>query len=212
MEPGRRRRAPWLEAESFGDESAPLRSESGEPVEVELDLVWETAGIPFRWRQSSRYEIPCRVSGRVRVGEEKLDLEGARGQRDHSWGNRDWWATDWMWSAFHLDDGTHTHAVALPQVPGMGVGYVQQGDELTEVESATATHEIAGNGLVDSARIETGPDELELEVEPLVFGALRLEAPDGRVSHFPRAMARLARPGRVGALPAPVQVQMGPAP
>ena len=49
------------------------------------------------------------------------------GQRDHSWGSRDWWAFDWMWSALHLDDGTHTHAVAIPQLPGFGVGYVQRG-------------------------------------------------------------------------------------
>jgi hypothetical protein len=32
---------------------------------------------------------------------------------------------------------------------------------------------------------------LDLDVEPLAFGALRLEAPDGRVSMFPRAMCRV---------------------
>ena len=30
-----------------------------------------------------------------------------------------------------------------------------------------------------------------LEVEPLAFAPLRLISPDGRVSHFPRAMCRL---------------------
>jgi hypothetical protein len=52
-------------------------------------------------------------------------------------------------------------------------------------------------GLVTSARIELG--DLLVEVQPLAFGPLRLEAPDGRVSEFPRAMcAVLAADGRSG--------------
>jgi hypothetical protein len=185
-------------AAAHADESAPLRSESGEPVEIELDLVWQTDGIPYAWRQSTRYEIPCRVSGTVRVGDEQIDFEGP-GQRDHSWGARDWWAVDWMWSGLHLEDGTHLHAVGVPQMPGYGVGYVQRDGSLSEIEAVTATETIAGNGLIEEARIETGPEELNLEVEPLAFGALRLEAPDGRVSMFPRAMCRItADDGRRG--------------
>jgi hypothetical protein len=177
-------------AQSHADESAPLRGESGDPVEIELDLTWETDGIPYAWRQSTRYEIPCRVTGTVRVGEETVDFSG-QGQRDHSWGARDWWAVDWMWSGVHLTDGTHVHAVGVPQMPGYGVGYVQRGEELTEIEAVTATETVAENGLIIEARIELGPGDLSLEVEPLAFGALRLEAPDGRVSLFPRAMCNL---------------------
>jgi hypothetical protein len=175
---------------AHADDSAPLRGEAGEPVEIALDLTWETDGTPYAWRQSTRYEIPCRVSGTVRVGEETIAFSGP-GQRDHSGGARDWWAVDWMWSALHLEDGTHTHAVGVPQMPGYGVGYVQRGEELDEIASVTATEDVAANGLVTAARIESGPDELVAEIEPLAFGALRLEAPDGRVSHFPRAMCRV---------------------
>jgi hypothetical protein len=173
--------------EAHADESAPLRNEHGEPVEVALDLVWETDGIPYAWRQSTRYEIPCRVTGTVRVGDEEIAFSGP-GQRDHSWGARDWWATDWMWNAFHFEDGTHTHAVGIPQMPGFGVGYVQRDGEISEIQSVTATEEIAGNGLIRMANVLSGPDPMELTVEPLAFGALRLVAPDGRVTHFPRAM------------------------
>jgi hypothetical protein len=43
------------------------------------------------------------------------------------------------------------------------------------------------------------PPGLELEIEPLAFAPLRLASPDGRVSHFPRAMCRLrADDGREG--------------
>ncbi len=186
-------------AQAHADESAPLRGEAGDPVELELDLVWDADGIPYAWRQSTRYEIPCRVAGTVRVGSEELALSGP-GQRDHSWGARDWWAVDWMWSALHLDDGTHTHAVGVPQMPGYGVGYLQRGEELSEISSVTATEELAGNGLIARARIEASPGDLDLQVEPLAFGAILLTAPDGRVSHFPRAMCRVQNAdGRRGA-------------
>jgi hypothetical protein len=184
--------------QAHADESAPLRAESGEPVEVELDLVWETDGVPYAWRQSTRYEIPCRVSGTVRVGDEEIAVSGP-GQRDHSWGARDWWAVDWMWSGLHLADGTHTHAVGVPQMPGYGVGYVQREGTMTEITSVTATEKVAANGLITAAQIVSGPEELKLAVEPLAFGALRLDAPDGRVSMFPRAMCRVhSHDGREG--------------
>jgi hypothetical protein len=186
-------------AEAYDDPAACLRGEHGSPVELELELVWETDGIPYAWRQSTRYEIPCRVSGTVHVGGERIEFSG-QGQRDHSWGARDWWAVDWMWSALHLDDGTHTHAVGVPQMPGYGVGYVQRGEELTEITAVTAEQQIGSDGLVsDTAAISSSPPELRLEVEPLAWGPLRLEAPDGRLSLFPRAMCRVrAEDGREG--------------
>ncbi len=185
-------------AQAHADPSAPLRGEQGDPVAVRLELVWETVAIPYAWRQSTRYEIPCRVSGTVRIGDEEIGFAGP-GQRDHSWGGRDWWAIDWMWSALHLDDGTHTHAVAVPQMPGYGVGYVQCDGELSEIESVTTTAQVAANELVTSARIVSGPDELAVDVEPIAYGAIRLEAPDGRLSYFPRALCRVRTDdGRTG--------------
>ncbi len=185
-------------AQAHTDHSAPLRGETGEPVEVELDLIWETDGTPYSWRQSTRYEIPCRVTGTVRIAGEEIAFAGP-GQRDHSWGARDWWAVDWMWSALHLEDGTHTHAVGLPQMPGYGVGYIQRDGELTELDTVTASEQDGTNGLPEHAQIVSGPGELSLEIEPVAFGALRLEAPDGRLSLFPRAMCRVhAADGRAG--------------
>ena len=177
-------------AAAHGDHSAPLRKERGEPVDIVVDLTWETDGEPYQWRLATRYEIPCRVSGTVRCGEETFELCGP-GQRDHSWGARDWWAGDWMWSALHLDDGTHTHAVSVPTYPDFGVGYLQRHGQLTELVNVSSTEQIAQNGLITTARITMSPGEVEVEVEPLAFGAILLEAPDGRISHFPRAMCRV---------------------
>lgn len=177
-------------AESHDDPSAPLRAEAGEPVEIALDLVWRTDGIPYRWRQATRYEIPCLVEGTVTIGGEEHTFSG-HGQRDHSWGSRDWWSVDWLWSALRLEDGTRIHAVAIPQMPGYGVGYVQRGDDLREITQATVTTEVRPDELIASSRLELGPDPLEIEIEPLAFGAVRLDAPDGRLSYFPRALCRV---------------------
>jgi hypothetical protein len=175
---------------AHADPAAPLRGEAGEPVAVALDLTWETDGVPYQWRQSTRYEIPCRVSGTVRVGDEEMVSAGP-GPRSPWGGPRDWWATDWMWSGLHFDDGRRLHAVGIPTMPGYGIGYVQAGGELAEIESVTMSEDIAPDGLVASARIETGPDGPVFDVEPIAYGPLLLEAPDGRVSHFVRAMCRI---------------------
>src|SRR5207245_576242 len=77
----------------------------------------------------------------IRLGDELFELSGAPGQRDHSWGVRDWWSMDWVWSAVHLDDGTHVHAgeLRLPAATALGVGYVQSaGGELAELERLSA--------------------------------------------------------------------------
>ncbi len=187
-------------AESFADASALLRGERGEPIELAFDLVWDTHGEPYAYRAATRYEIPCHVSGTVRVGEEQIQLSGA-GQRDHSWGTRDWWAADWMWSAGQLEDGTRLHGVEF-RIPGavpVGVGYVQPPHgPLAELDSVRATEQARDDGLIAGASISYG--ELEVRFEPLAFGPLRLTSPDGRISHFPRAMCALtAADGRRGA-------------
>ena len=187
--------------ERFEDPSALLRGEPGEPVDVAVDLTWETKGQPYAYRLATRYEIPCRVEGTVTVGGEELELRGV-GQRDHSWGTRDWWAMDWVWSAGHLDDGTRFHAVQIrmPDAPRIGVGYVQPPDgDLLELDAVRAEEEVGDDGLITSAHLGLDPVGLELDVAPLGWGPLRLTAPDGRTSSFPRAMCRVtAADGRAG--------------
>ncbi len=189
--------------EAHEDQSAPLRGERGEPVPIALDLTWATDGLPYAYRVATRYEIPCLVEGTVRVGDKELALRGP-GQRDHSWGLRDWWAMDWVWSAVRLDDGTRLHAVRirLPDGAGFGVGYLQVvGGEARELESVEASEQVGANGLVTSARLEVEPAGLALDIEPLGFGPLRLTSPDGRSTNFPRAMCRVRSsdgPGGLG--------------
>ncbi len=187
--------------EAHDDAAALLRAEPGRPVPVALDLTWETHGQPYSYRLATRYEIPCRVTGTITVDGEELALT-AVGQRDHSWGTRDWWSMDWVWSAGHLDDGTRFHGVELrlPDAPRIGVGYVQPPEgELQELDGVTATEEVDGDGLPTGATLALAPAGLELTVTPIAFGPLRLVSPDGRATSFPRAMCRVAaQDGREG--------------
>jgi hypothetical protein len=192
-----------LEADAivYPDPSAVLRGESGERLPLALDLVWDTSGVPYAYRMTTRYEIPCRVSGTIRIGEETLSLAGP-GQRDHSWGTRDWWAMDWMWSAAAFDDGSRLHAVALriPGAPVLSVGYVQDpAGEVIELDAVETDEDVADDGLISQARIAVDRGLSQIEVRPLAFGPLLLTAPDGRVTHFPRAMCRFeSEDGRRG--------------
>lgn len=182
------------EGEAHADAAGLLRGEAGSPVAVGLDLTWRTDGTPYAYRLATRYEIPCRVSGQITVGDETLVLSDAPGQRDHSWGLRDWWSMDWVWLAGHLSDGTHLHAVQLrlPDERTLGVGYIQSPDSgVLELDSVQASEDARPDGLIDSARATLVPPGLDVAVEPLAFGPLRLQSDDGRVAQFPRAMCRI---------------------
>ena len=116
--------------EAYDDPADLLRGEPGRPVDVDDGPGVDDRGTPYQYRLSPRYEIPCTVSGTVTRGRARsYEFAEVAGQRDHSWAARDWWGMDWVWSALHLDDGTHIHGVDLriPGAPPIGVGYVQRG-------------------------------------------------------------------------------------
>ncbi|MGA2837046.1 MAG: hypothetical protein ABSF84_10660 [Acidimicrobiales bacterium] len=176
------------------------RGSPGRPTTLALDLTWSTDGVPYHYDVTTRYEIPCLVGGTVSVGDTVLAVEG-QGQRDHSWGVRDWWAFGWCWFAGRLDDGTRIHGTDV-RIPGQRVplGYVQHPDgEVVTVTGLDITEVLGAEGLPSSAAVRIDPVGLGLAVEPVEFGPLELTSTDGRVSRFPRAMARFtASDGRSG--------------
>jgi hypothetical protein len=182
------------------DPAAVYRGEPGEPTTVGFDLIWTTDGRPYHYDITTRYEVPCLVRGEVTIGGERLVVSG-HGQRDHSWGVRDWWAFGWCWASARLDDGTRVHLVDV-RTPGTSVafGYVQPGDGLVHTVERLEVSEVVGDeGLPLAAEARLEPVGLELEIEPVAFGPLLLVAPDGRTSRFPRASAKFAtRDGRSG--------------
>ncbi len=160
-----------------------------------IDLEWETDGAPYHYGVTTRYEVPCRVHGDVLVGAERIEVDGY-GQRDHSWGERDWWKVGWLWTAGRLDDGTRFHGsdIRIPDLR-LGFGYVQPGDGrvlpvgVPDPRGAVdAEEDLGAHGFPVSARASLG--DLALAIEPLAFAPVLLTGPEGQVDRFPRAMCR----------------------
>lgn len=186
--------------QAHDDPAALLRSEAGRPVDVDIDLVWTTVGQPYQYRISPRYEIPCTVTGTVSADGHSRQLVDIPGQRDHSWAARDWWSMDWVWSALHLDDGTHIHGVQIlvPGAPPLSVGYLQHaGAPLVELTRVAAQTTFADNDLPVSAELDYGDVHARIDVRG--HAPVLLTAPDGRVSRFPRAWGTVVTAdGRTG--------------
>ena len=176
--------------QAHDDPAQLLQEETGRPVELVLDLTWSSVGQPYQYRVSPRYEIPCTVSGTVSADGRTYTFTDVDGQRDHSWASRDWWGMDWVWSAFHLEDGTHIHGVEI-RIPGMAplsAGYIQRaGDQLVELSTVTAQTTFGGDGLPVSAELHYAPGDIAATINVQGHAPVLLNATDGRVSRFPRA-------------------------
>ncbi|MEM6108614.1 phosphotransferase [Mycobacterium sp. 050272] len=176
--------------QSYADPSAILRGEPGTPADVTMNLVWTTDGAPYKYRVTTRYEIPCTVTGTVSVNGTTYRMDSVAGQRDHSWGVRDWWSMDWMWSALHLGDGTHLHGldINIPNVPPVGIGYIQDADRnVTELHTVTNPRAFGDNGLPLKMTLSLDPGGLRGDVDIHGHAPVLLTGPDGQVSEFARA-------------------------
>ena len=184
--------------------------QTGPAAHLELDLTWTTDGVPYHYDLTTRYEIPCIVTGTVAIGGETFSVDG-QGQRDHSWGVRDWWAFGWCWCSVRLEDGTRVHLADIRMgLPGTPVffGYIQKPGGsggpvgLHPATALTVSEDLGQHGFPSKGRIDiTAGDSLGLEVTPVAFGPVLLRNDeDGRVSRFPRAMITCRTDdGRTGA-------------
>jgi hypothetical protein len=172
----------------------------GDQVPLGFDLEWETDGEAYRYPTPlDRYEISCLVHGEILIGAETVDFTG-HGQRDHSWGVRDWWTVSWCWTAGWLDDGTRYQATTL-LTPGLDwrEGYTQApGATPVAIGSFTVDHQTDAAGIPQQISLDV--DGMRVEAEPVGWAPVLLIDPDGRESRFPRGMVRLrCADGRTGA-------------
>jgi hypothetical protein len=170
------------------------RGERGDRVAFGLDLEWEAVAPAFDYPGTTRYEQSCRVHGEILLGDDRIDFDGP-GQRDHSWGNRDWWRFGWCWTAGWLDDGTRYHGASIDVGPDVryAPGYVVAPDGgLTGLYGWEVATELGPEGLPWSASMQLG--SLDLAVEPVGLAPVLLV--DGaRVSRFPRALCQVTETG-----------------
>ena len=169
----------------------------GEKTPIAFDLEWERDGEVFRYPDLlPRYEIPCRVHGEILVGDETIELDGF-GQRDHSWGQRDWWATGWCWTAFRMDDGARFHAVTTKPSNGFAIGYDQEpgmaapGFDLVTVFAADEV--LGAHGIPITATLSI--NDRAFTVDPIAWSPVLCVHPDGREDRFPRGLARFTEVG-----------------
>ncbi len=166
--------------------------QTGTPSELSLDLTWATDGVPYHYDVTTRYEIPCTVSGTLTIDGETRTVDG-QGQRDHSWGVRDWWAFGWCWCSVRLDDGTRVHAVDIRMFPDVPVffGYVQTPGAVHPLTACSVSEELGEHGFPRQGRIDVeagGIHRIGFDLTPVAFGPVLLRDDDaGRTSRFPRA-------------------------
>lgn len=183
------------------DHSAPLRGEKGTPIKIKYDVLVKTDGVPYHYEKATRYELPTRMTGIIQIGDRVVNFNGA-GQRDHSWADRDWWKFEWMWSDYHLSDGTHLHAVKLPGFPPdqlAGEGYIQKDGKLEQMTHCESYYEKDENGLIKNARVKIEPGGIDIEVVIQAFSPVLFKNDDGKASEFTRSWAKFKlKDGRHG--------------
>ena len=170
------------------------RGERGDKVPLGFDLEWEAEAPVYDYPGVTRYEQSCRVSGEILVGSDRIEFDGP-GQRDHSWGVRDWWRFGWVWTAGGFGDGTRFHATQV-LVPGASwsPGYLvdTKGDdaELMAISAFENDIEVTDDEDRFPTRTKMRLHDLDVTCTPLALAPVVMEAPDGRVGRLPRAMCR----------------------
>jgi hypothetical protein len=169
-----------------------------ESARLGLDLQWQTAGGVYGYSLVPRYEIPAAVTGTVRVDGEVIAVSGF-GERDHSWGVRDWWSVSWLWSSGRLDDGSYLHAMR----PNLGFELpwpsftVPPGGVLAAAPGLTVATEFTAAGQPERTRLQLAGADLTVTPRDLV--SITMTSPGGVDAHFARALCTFrAADGRNG--------------
>ena len=172
---------------------------AAEPTQLALDLEWTTVGGVYPYKDLPRYEIPCQVTGACAVDGRDIRVVGW-GERDHSWGKRDWWQISWLWTSGRLGDGTAFHGMQANigfAIPWPSFAVTPEG-ELSHLSGFCAETSFGSDDFPVRSRLRLSG--APMTAEPLAFAPVAMTSPDrGRVSHFPRAMCRFtADDGRIG--------------
>ncbi len=129
----------------------------------------------------AHYEQAMRISGTVTIGEEEIPFDGS-GQRDHSWGVRDWSAPRlWTWLTCQFPGGLafNLSRVAIASVD-VFFGYVSRGGVNYPLRRVALETEFESDGVTQKRlrfKIEdTGGKTLEITGDALTIAPLRLDA------------------------------------
>lgn len=187
--------------EAFGvalDEPADAyRGEIGERIAVGLDLEWEALLPAYHYPYppeypSAHYQHAGRVRGEILLGADTIEFDGV-GERDHSWGDRDWWLFGWNWGAWCFGPDLAVHTL-LGEAGLFTEGCIWTPEAMTRVTALDADVDYGPDGIARHAHyvVNGGPSHggLELDVDVLAAAPVPLDADDGRTARFPRVLCR----------------------
>jgi hypothetical protein len=175
---------------ALADPAEAFRDEQGPETRVHVDLTWTGVTPPFPYTATTRFEQSAWVEGEVTIDDDTIAVR-CPGQRDHSWGVRDWWLFGWVWCSGRLDDGTwwHTARSIVPKVDIFQTGYVVTPDmQLTPTEKVDVDYELDGEQLPVAGTLTVGGLALRWTAE--LHAPVLLVSPEGKRSRFPRALCR----------------------
>ena len=128
------------------------------PVQVNFDLGFESLIEPFDYRKcvsgekeklsaavaSEHIEQVGKVNGTVKIGDKEYSVK-ALGERDHSWGSRDWTAPRfWLWVTCQFNEGYAFNITKLEMEKGeIDAGFLYQDGQvipIVKVDIATELH------------------------------------------------------------------------
>ncbi|WP_354699104.1 hypothetical protein DSM112329_04811 [Paraconexibacter sp. AEG42_29] len=116
---------------------------------VEYEATFTGLHFPFSWHENEdgcaawaatdRYEQSCRVTGRLKLGDREVVIDG-HGHRDHSWGTRDWRALQhWKWINAAAGDDLSIHAWTSYALGDNQInGYINRGGVVTPLVDVQA--------------------------------------------------------------------------
>ena len=183
-------------AEAFGvlldDPLDSYRGEIGTRIAVGLELEWEACAPAFDYPYppeypSMHYQHAGAVHGNILLGSDTIPFDGF-GERDHSYGDRDWWQFGWNWASAYFNDSFTLHTLKGDHNLFTD-GYVWRGTTNERVTQLDVAMEFDDDGLPVAGRLIVNGD-LGVTVEPLHHAPVPLVDPDGRTSRFPRSLCR----------------------
>jgi hypothetical protein len=149
-----------------------------------MDLTWREQGPEYTYGRGSRLEQPGWVVGDVMDNGKSHRLDGP-GQRDQSWGVRDWWRLGWSWCAGWLSDGTRFQATVLDARGRIAPdGYLMAPGSSPLPARDVTVH-------ADAIRI----NDTRLEFADIAQATIDLRSPDGGTSQLRRALTEVRAGG-----------------
>ncbi len=162
-----------------------LSVESAAASSFALDVAWESVDDVYPYRRGRRYEQAGWTTGTVTVAGLDRAVEGP-GQRDHSWGVRDWWRFPWSWAAGWLADGARFQATQLEaRRRVLADGYLLGADgKRRQLRTVDVVEPPVTKG---QARLRL--DDMDLSLSDVTTMTIELLSPEGRTSRLARSMS-----------------------